>query len=82
MSRYIFMFNGGPVNWYSKYQFIIAFFKIKAEYVMLTLAAKKTMWLWLLLMELGLLLPNNQYTKIKVIKGNISVEKIKTNFRD
>lgn len=41
----------------------------EAEYVALTFAAKKTTWLKLLLIEVGLLDKNGQYAKIKVTKS-------------
>ncbi len=70
MSGYIFMLNGGLVSWCLKRQSIVAFFSTKVEYVALTLASKETTWLQLLLTKLDLLLPNNQYVKIKIAKGS------------
>lgn len=65
-----------------KYQSIIAFSLLKAGYIALTLVVKELTWLYFLLTKLGLLLSNNQYTKIKVLQGCIGVKEIKVNLRD
>lgn len=54
----------------------------EVEYVVLTLVTKKVMWLQLLLIELGLLLPSNQYAKIKVTEKSRGIREIKANFKD
>ena len=41
-SGFIFVLNGGPVSWCSKRQATVALSSTKAEYVALTLAAKRT----------------------------------------
>lgn len=41
-SSYIFMFNGGPVNWCSKRQSTIALSSTEAKYIALTLTVKET----------------------------------------
>ena len=59
----------------------VALSSTEAEYVVLILALKEAIWLQLLLIELGLLLLNNQYAKIKVAEGNKSAKKIKANLK-
>ncbi len=54
-SGFIFMLNGGPVSWCSKRQPTVTLSSTEAEYITLTLAAKKATWLMRLLTELGLL---------------------------
>lgn len=78
---YIFMLNRKLVSWYLKYQSIVVFFSTEAKYIVLTLASKKITWLWLLLIELGLLLPNNQYTEIKIMEESRNTKEIKINLR-
>lgn len=70
----IFMMNGGPVSWCSKRQPTVALSSAEAEYIALTLAAKEATWLRLLLTELGLLQPDQQYALIKVSERNTSVK--------
>lgn len=48
ISRFIFMLNGGPVSWCSKKQPMIALSSIEAEYITLTLAAKKASYAYCL----------------------------------
>lgn len=81
MSKYIFILNREPVKWYLKYKSKINFL-IKAKYVVLTMAVKEVIWLWFLLTKLNLLLPSNQYAKIKVAKKIRDAKKIKANFKD
>lgn len=50
--------------------------------MVLILVAKEIAWLQPLLIELGLLLPTDQYTKIKIIEGSRGVKKIKVNLKD
>lgn len=68
-SGFIFVLNGGPVSWCSKRQ-PVALSSTEAEYIVLTLAANEATWLRLLLMELGLLQPDQQHALIKVSKQN------------
>lgn len=70
------MLNGGSVSWCSKRQLTVAFSSTEAEYIALILAAKKVMWLRLLLTELGFLQPNQHYALIKVSKGNKCIQHI------
>lgn len=48
----------------------------KAEYIVLTLAAKEATWLRLLFTELGLLQPDEQHALIKVSQSNTCVQNI------
>ena len=82
MSGYIFMLNGGPVSWCSKCQSTVALSSTEAEYVTLTLASKEAAWLRLLLTELGLLLPDDQYAEIKVVEESTVAAEIKANLRE
>lgn len=70
------MLNGGSVSCYSKTQPTVALSSTEAEYNALTLAAKETTWLRLLLTELGLLQIEQQHTLIKVPKGNTCAKAI------
>ncbi len=67
-SGFIFMLNRGPVSWYSKRKTTVILSLTEAEYVALTLAAKKTTWMRLLLTKIGLLDKEGQYAEIKVIQ--------------
>lgn len=82
MSGYIFMLNGGLVSWCSKRQSIVALSSTEAKYVALTLASKEATWLRLLLTELGLLLPDNQYAEIKIVEKSTGAAEIKANLQD
>ena len=68
------MLNGGPVSWCSKRQSTVALSSTEEEYIALTLAAKESTWLRLLLTELGLLQPDDQHAKINVREGNSSAD--------
>lgn len=54
-SGFVFILNRNFVSWYTKKQVIVALFLTKAQYVALTLVAKKAIWLKLLIINLGLL---------------------------
>ena len=54
-SGYVFMLNNGPISWASKRQKTVALSSTEAEYMALTLAAKETIWIRLLMTELGLM---------------------------
>ncbi len=75
-SGFIFMLNGRSVSWRSKKQATVALLSTEAEYIALTLAAKKATWLRLLLTELGLLQPDKQHALIKVLEQNKSTQAI------
>lgn len=68
-SGFVFMLNGGPVSWSSKRQATVTLSSTEAEYMALTLAAKKAIWMRLLLTEIGLLDKDGQYAMIKVAKS-------------
>ena len=75
-SGFIFILNGGPVSWCSKKQATVALSLTEAKYIALILAAKEAIWLRLLLIELGLLQPDQQHALIKVSKNNRSAQAI------
>ena len=75
-SGFIFMLNGGPISYASKKQAIVALSSTEAEYVALNLAVREATWLRLLLTELGLLMPNDQFTEIHIDKDNKCAEAI------
>ena len=54
-SRYVFMLNNGLISWCSRRQQTVALSSTEAEYMALTLAAKETIWIRLLMTELGLM---------------------------
>ena len=60
-SGFVFMLNGGPISYASKKQAVVALSSTEAEYVALSLAAREATWLRLLLTELGLLTPSEQF---------------------
>ena len=59
-----------------------AFGSFNNAYVPLTLAAKEATWLRLLLTELGLLQPTEQYAEIKIAERSTGAAEIKANLRD
>lgn len=67
-SGFVFLSNGGPISYASKKQAVVAL--SEAEYVALSLAAREATWFRLLMTELGLLLPNQQFAKIHIHKSN------------
>ena len=78
-SGYIFMLNGGPVNWCLRRQATVALSSTQAEYIALTLAAKEATWLRFFLTELGLLEVNDQHAEINVRQVNTGVKTLKEN---
>ena len=76
------MLNGRPVSWCSKKQPTVALSSTKAEYIVLTLAAKEATWLRLLVTELGLLQPDQQHALIKVFEQNSSAHAIQDSLDD
>lgn len=55
---FIFMLNSGSVSWCSKEQPTVALSFTEAEYIALTLVAKDTRWIRLLLTKLSFLQPD------------------------
>lgn len=76
------MLNGGLISWHTKRQATVALLSTEAEYVALTLTAKKETWLRLLLTKLGLLKASDQYVEIKIIQGSTKTEQILADIRD
>ena len=54
-TSYIFTLFGGPVNWKSQLQSIVALSTAEVEYITTTKAMKETLWLQGLVKELGVL---------------------------
>lgn len=75
-SGFIFILNGGPISYASKKQAVVALSSTEAEYVALSLAAREATWLRLLLTELGLLTPNDQFAEIHIDENNKCAEAI------
>lgn len=75
-SGFVFMLNGGPISYASKKQAVVALPSTEAEYVALSLAAREATWLRLLLTELGLLTPSEQFAEIQVHENNKCAEAI------
>lgn len=62
-SGFVFTLNGGPISYGSKKQAVVALSLTEAEYVALSLAAREATWLRLLLTELELLQPDQQFAE-------------------
>lgn len=45
VSGFVFMLNGGPINWKSKKQSVVALSTAEAEYMALSLTAKHALWI-------------------------------------
>ena len=75
-SGFVFTLNGGPVSYASKKQAVVALSSTEAEYVALSLAAREATWLRLLLTELGLLTPSDQFAEIHIHEHNKCAEAI------
>ena len=75
-SGFVFTLNGGPISHGSKKQAVVALLSTEAEYVALSLAAREATWLRLLLTELGLLQPDQQFAEIRVHESNKCVDAI------
>lgn len=58
---------------------MVALLSTKAEYVSLTLIRKEIIWMSLLLIQIGLLDKEGQYTEIKILKESKKLEQIKYN---
>lgn len=68
------MLNSGPVSLCSKRQPPVALSSTEARYITLTLSAKESTWLRLLLTKLGLLEANDQHAEINVNQENTGVQ--------
>ncbi len=75
-SGFVLTLNGGPISYGSKKQAVVALSSTEAEYVALSLAAREATWLRLLLTELGLLQPDQQFAEIRVHESNKCVDAI------
>ena len=75
-SGFVFTLNGGPISYGSKKQAVVALSSTEAEYVALSLAAREATWLRLLLTELGLLQPDQQFAEIRAHESNKCVDAI------
>lgn len=75
------MLNGGLVSWCSKKQPIITLSSTKADYIALSLAAKKATWLCLLVTELGLLQSDQKDALINVFEQNTSTHTNQNNLK-
>ncbi len=73
---FVFTLNEGPIRYGSKKQAVVALSSTEAEYVALSLEAQEATWLRLLLMELGLLQPDQQFAEIRVHESNKCVDAI------
>lgn len=71
-----FTLNGGPISYGSKKQAVVTLSSTEAEYVTLSLAAREATWLRLLLTELGLLQPDQQFAEIRLHESNKCVNAI------
>ena len=65
---YVFMLNNDSISWCSKRQITVALSSTEAEYMTLTLTAKETTWLRLLMTELEMMTTKNESSKINVLK--------------
>ena len=75
-SGFIFMLNGGTISYAYKKQAVVILSSTEAEYVALSLVAREATWLRLLLTELGLLTPNDQFAEIHIDENNKCAEAI------
>lgn len=64
ISGFVFTLNGGSISYGSKKQAVVALSSTKTEYMALSLAAQKVIWLQLFLTELRLLWPDQQFAEI------------------
>lgn len=74
--RFVFVLNRGFISYALKKQAVVNLSSTKMEYVALSLAAQKAMWLQLLLTKLRLLTPSKQFAKVYVYKNNKCAEAI------
>ena len=72
-SGYIFVLNNGPISWCSKRQKTVTLSSTEAEYMALTLAAKETIWIRLLMTELGLIKTDDASPTVNVLKRECAI---------
>ncbi len=75
-SRFVFTLNGGLLSYDSKKQAVVALSSTETEYIALSLIVREATWLRLLLTELGLLRPDQQFAEIRVHESNKYVDAI------
>jgi len=68
-SGYMMTFAGGAVSWKSRLQKCVALSSAKAEYIVVTEAAKELMWMQKFLQELGLSQENMFYIVIVKVQS-------------
>lgn len=76
VSGYVFMINNAPVSWRSKKQTIVALSSTEAEYVALSEAAKESVWIKKLFVELKIL---HQENAVLIYEDNQSCIKLTKN---
>ena len=72
-SGYIFMLNNRPISWCPKRQKTVALSSTEAEYMALTLAAKATIWIRLLMTVLGLIKTDDTSPTVNVLKRKCAI---------
>ena len=81
-TSYIFTLFGGPINWKSQLQSIIALSTAEVEYITTTKAMKETLWLQGLVKELGVLnsvveIFSDSQSTIRLCKNSVFHERTK-----
>jgi hypothetical protein len=77
ISGYCFLLSGSLISWYAHTQPVVALSTAEAEYMALTDAARETIWLKLLLGELG-----HAQDTVKILEDNQATIKIANNPQD
>lgn len=72
---FVFTLNRKLISYGLKKQVVVALSSIKTKYVTFSLATQKVTWLWLLLIKLGLLKPDQQFVEIRVHESNKCVDR-------
>lgn len=76
---FIFMLNGGLVDWNSKRQTTVVFSSTEVKYMMLTFVIKNATSVSLLLTNISLFNKENLYIEINIQKNSKGEEQIKAN---